>query len=113
MLRYIILRLVLLIPVLLGVSLIVFVLLHLGNGDPALDYLRLSQIPPTDTALAEARHALGLDRPCPSNTSPGYGMPCILISAFPISPGVRCSTTFSITCLPPCSWAGLLCSPPW
>ena len=41
MLRYIILRLVLLIPVLLGVSLIVFVLLHLGNGDPALDYLRL------------------------------------------------------------------------
>ena len=46
--------------VLLGVSLIVFVLLHLGNGDPALDYLRLSQIPPTDAALAEARHALGL-----------------------------------------------------
>ncbi|MBO5391334.1 MAG: nickel ABC transporter permease subunit NikB, partial [Pseudomonas sp.] len=65
MLRYIILRLVLLIPVLLGVSLIVFVLLHLGNGDPALDYLRLSQIPPTDAALAEARHALGLDRPLP------------------------------------------------
>ncbi|MFJ2332771.1 nickel ABC transporter permease subunit NikB [Pseudomonas helleri] len=63
MLRYIVLRLLLLVPVLLGVSLIVFVLLHLGNGDPALDYLRLSQIPPTDAALAEARHALGLDRP--------------------------------------------------
>jgi nickel transport system permease protein len=63
MLRYVILRLVLLIPVLLGVSLIVFTLLHLGNGDPALDYLRLSQIPPTDAALLEARHALGLDRP--------------------------------------------------
>ena len=55
MLRYIVLRLLLLVPVLLGVSLIVFVLLHLGNGDPALDYLRLSQIPPTDAALAEAR----------------------------------------------------------
>jgi nickel transport system permease protein len=65
MLRYILLRLALLIPVLLGVSLIVFILLHLGNGDPALDYLRLSQIPPTDAALLEARHALGLDRPLP------------------------------------------------
>ena len=65
MLRYIALRLILLIPVLLGVSLIVFILLHLGNGDPALDYLRLSQIPPTDAALAEARQALGLDRPLP------------------------------------------------
>jgi len=65
MLRYIVLRLLLLVPVLLGVSLIVFVLLHLGNGDPALDYLRLSQIPPTDAALAEARQALGLDRPLP------------------------------------------------
>jgi nickel transport system permease protein len=65
MLRYVLLRLVLLIPVLLGVSLIVFTLLHLGNGDPALDYLRLSQIPPTDAALQEARHALGLDRPLP------------------------------------------------
>ena len=65
MLRYIALRLILLIPVLLGVSLIVFILLHLGNGDPALDYLRLSQIPPTDAALAEARQALWLDRPLP------------------------------------------------
>lgn len=63
MLRYIALRLILLVPVLLGVSLIVFLLLHMGNGDPALDYLRLSQIPPTDSALAEARQALGLDRP--------------------------------------------------
>ncbi|MCT8951593.1 nickel ABC transporter permease subunit NikB [Pseudomonas lundensis] len=65
MLRYIALRLILLIPVLLGVSLMVFLLLHMGNGDPALDYLRLSQIPPTDSALAEARQALGLDRPLP------------------------------------------------
>ena len=65
MLRYIGLRLLLLIPVLLGVSLIVFILLHLGNGDPALDYLRLSHIPPTDAALAQARHALGLDLPLP------------------------------------------------
>lgn len=65
MLRYLLLRLALLVPVMLGVSLLVFVLLHLGSGDPALDYLRLSQIPPTDAALAEARQALGLDRPLP------------------------------------------------
>ena len=65
MLRYIALRLILLVPVLLGVSLMVFLLLHMGNGDPALDYLRLSQIPPTDSALVEARQALGLDRPLP------------------------------------------------
>lgn len=65
MVRYILLRLALLAPVLLGVSLIVFTLLHLGNGDPALDYLRLSQIPPTDAALEQARQALGLDRPLP------------------------------------------------
>ncbi|MBH3438097.1 nickel ABC transporter permease subunit NikB [Pseudomonas luteola] len=63
MLRYIAYRLALLIPILLAVSLLVFVLLHMGRGDPALDYLRLSQIPPTDAALAEARHTLGLDRP--------------------------------------------------
>jgi nickel transport system permease protein len=41
----------------------VFVMLRLGQGDPALDYLRLSQIPPTDAALADARILLGLDRP--------------------------------------------------
>ena len=54
MLRYIFLRLLLSIPVMLGVSLLVFVLLHLGSTDPALDYLRLSHIPPTDAAVAEA-----------------------------------------------------------
>lgn len=56
-------RLLLLIPVLLAVSLVVFLLLRLGAGDPALTYLRLSQIPPTPQALAEVRAALGLDRP--------------------------------------------------
>ncbi|XBG31875.1 ABC transporter permease subunit [Pseudomonas sp. 13.2] len=63
MLRYILLRLALLVPVILGASLLVFVLLHLGSTDPALDYLRLSHIPPTDAAIAEVRHTLGLDRP--------------------------------------------------
>jgi nickel transport system permease protein len=37
--------------------------LRLSAADPALVYLRLSEIPPTDAALAEARAELGLDRP--------------------------------------------------
>ena len=61
--RFIAKRLLLLIPLLLGVSLIVFLLLRMGDNDPAMSFLRLSGIPPTDTALAEARETLGLDRP--------------------------------------------------
>lgn len=65
MLRYILGRLLALPFILLGVSLVVFLLLRLGRGDPAVDYLRLSQIPPTDEAVAAARVMLGLDRPLP------------------------------------------------
>ncbi|MDO5653816.1 MAG: nickel ABC transporter permease subunit NikB [Brachymonas sp.] len=61
--KYILGRLLMLIPMLLGASLIIFFMLRLGRGDPALDYLRLSQIPPTDEAIAEARNMLGLNRP--------------------------------------------------
>ena len=56
-------RLLALPPLLLAVSLLVFILLHLGDNDPAMAYLRLSQIPPTDETLAQARQQLGLDRP--------------------------------------------------
>jgi nickel transport system permease protein len=56
-------RLTLLVPLLLLVSLLVFVILRVGAGDPAVTYLRLSRIPPTEAALAEARQMLGLDRP--------------------------------------------------
>lgn len=63
MLRFILGRIALLPMMLLGVSAVVFVMLRLGRGDPALDYLRLSQIPPTDAAIAKARLLLGLDRP--------------------------------------------------
>lgn len=61
--HYIIRRILLLIPLLLGVSVVVFCILHLGQSDPAMSYLRLSQIPPSAAALAEARHSLGLDLP--------------------------------------------------
>ncbi len=63
MLRFIAGRLALIPLMLLGVSGVVFAMLRLGRGDPALDYLRLSQIPPTDAAIARARVLLGLDRP--------------------------------------------------
>ena len=56
-------RFLLLVPKLLAASLIIFLLLRLGPSDPALDYLRLSRLPPTPQALEEARAFLGLDRP--------------------------------------------------
>jgi nickel transport system permease protein len=62
---YVLRRLAALVPLLLAVSLALFAMLHAGRGDPALDYLRLSQIPPTDAAVVQARADLGLDRPLP------------------------------------------------
>ena len=61
--KYIVRRLFSLIPVLLGISVITFGLIHMVPCDPAEVYLRLSQIPPTDEAVALVRTELGLDRP--------------------------------------------------
>jgi peptide/nickel transport system permease protein len=60
--RYLIRRLLLLVPVLLGVSLVVFLVLHLSPGDPAEIMLG-----PQATAedVAGLRAALGLDQPLP------------------------------------------------
>ncbi|QCE34838.1 nickel ABC transporter permease subunit NikB [Acetobacteraceae bacterium] len=44
-------------------SLFIFLLIHLGPSDPAMDYLRLSNIPPTNEALETTRQMLGLNRP--------------------------------------------------
>jgi nickel transport system permease protein len=63
MLKFILKRILILLPILFVVSILVFLVLRLGKGDPAMAYLRLSQIPPTDQALAEARETLGLNRP--------------------------------------------------
>ncbi|MFE6167927.1 nickel ABC transporter permease [Viridibacillus arvi] len=60
---FIVKRLSSLVPILLGISIITFILLHLIPGDPAVAYLRLSNIPPTDVAVAELRLKLGLDNP--------------------------------------------------
>ncbi|MFB6800987.1 nickel ABC transporter permease [Peribacillus butanolivorans] len=56
-------RLTSLIPILLGISLITFILLHLIPGDPVVAYLRASHIPPTDETVAALRVELGLNKP--------------------------------------------------
>ena len=63
MAKFILRRMLILLPLLLVVSILVFLMLRLGENDPAMAYLRLSQIPPTDEALAHAREVLGLNRP--------------------------------------------------
>ncbi|HEY8302040.1 MAG TPA: ABC transporter permease [Jatrophihabitans sp.] len=57
---YIFKRLVTLIPVLFGISVLVFFLIHLVPGDPAKTLLG-SHV--TDQAVAELHHKLGLDKP--------------------------------------------------
>lgn len=56
-------RVLVLIPLLFGVSIAVFALVRIGRGNPAVDYLRLSQVPATPEAIAAAEVELGLDRP--------------------------------------------------
>lgn len=63
MTRYILKRLMLLPPLLLAVSLIIFSFLRLSGTQPALAYLRASNIPLTDQSIAEAERMLGLDLP--------------------------------------------------
>jgi len=61
MLTYILHRLVLAIPTVLMVSVLVFLMLHLTPGDPALIYV--GDGPATPERLAAIRHTTGLDRP--------------------------------------------------
>lgn len=65
MVGYVVKRLLSLIPVLVGISFVTFLILRLTPGDPAEAYLRLSQIPPTESAVTAVRAELGLDRPLP------------------------------------------------
>jgi peptide/nickel transport system permease protein len=60
MTRYIIQRVLSLIPVLLGVTLLVFLVMQLAPGDPAQIMLGPKA---TETSLAQLRHELGLDQP--------------------------------------------------
>src|SRR5215216_3538771 len=53
-------RIVWTVPILLGISLVVFSMMHLAPGDPAEAILGPRG---TKELLAQARHELGLDRP--------------------------------------------------
>lgn len=64
MYRYVARRLVLAIPVLLGVSIAVFSMMHLIPGDPALAMLR-GQPQVTDADVERVREQLGLNDPVP------------------------------------------------
>jgi ABC-type dipeptide/oligopeptide/nickel transport system permease component len=63
MLRYLVRRLLLTIPVLLGVATLVFALIHLVPGDPAQSMLGDGA---SAEEVAQLRHKLGLDRPLPT-----------------------------------------------
>ena len=58
--RYIVQRVLSLLPVLLGVTLLVFLIMQLAPGDPAQIMLGTKA---TETSLTQLRHELGLDQP--------------------------------------------------
>ncbi|HWQ42182.1 MAG TPA: nickel ABC transporter permease [Desulfosporosinus sp.] len=60
---YIIKRLITLVPVLFGVTILTFILIHMVPVDPAQAYMTACKIPITEKALASVRVELGLDRP--------------------------------------------------
>lgn len=62
MFRYILYRLVAVIPVLLGVSIAVFFMVRLVPGDP-IQIMFANQAKPSPERIAEMRHQLGLDLP--------------------------------------------------
>ncbi|MCL6743010.1 MULTISPECIES: nickel ABC transporter permease subunit NikB [Kosakonia] len=64
--RFLLHRLLLLIPMIVAASVVIFLLLRLGAGDPAMDYLRLSNLPPTPEMITATRIQLGLDQPLAS-----------------------------------------------
>ena len=62
--QYLVRRLILAVPVILGVSIAVFLMMHLIPGDPALAMLR-GQPTVTEADIDRIRHQLGLDDPIP------------------------------------------------
>lgn len=59
---YVVRRLLLLVPVLFGLSVLVFLLIHLAPGDPVTSQLGIHATPQT---VARLRASLGLDEPLP------------------------------------------------
>ncbi|MDP9354114.1 MAG: ABC transporter permease, partial [Chloroflexota bacterium] len=56
-------RILLLVPLMIGLSMVVFVIIHLSPGDPALAFASEQALDPQ--VLAQVRENLGLDKPLP------------------------------------------------
>lgn len=63
MIRYTIKRLLLIVPLLLGVSIVCFILVNLNPSSPAEVTLRINNITVTPQAIEETKKELGLDKP--------------------------------------------------
>lgn len=63
MLRFVLRRLALLIPILIGISFVSFALSALSPTDPAVAAIRVNAMVPTPELVALTRHELGLDEP--------------------------------------------------
>ncbi len=65
MARYLIRRIVQMIPLLIGISILAFLIIRLAPGDPTGVYIDPNKPPPSAEDLARLRHDLGLDDPVP------------------------------------------------
>lgn len=63
MIKFVVLRLLQTLPVLLGISFISFAVMHVTPGDPAEIMLRAGGVQPSTEAVAAARAELGFDKP--------------------------------------------------
>lgn len=82
MIRYCYRRILLAVPVMIGISLLAFVLGLLSPGDPAEFALHQDGLDaPTDAQIAMMREELGLNRPIYVQYSAGLCRCCMVISA--------------------------------
>ena len=63
MIKYIVKRLLQLIPVLLGITFLSFTLTYFSPGDPALQMLTATDVTPTPELLQQTREEMGLNKP--------------------------------------------------
>lgn len=77
--KYIIKRILISIPLIIGITFIAFCLINLIPSDPAEVALRVNDITPTDADIHRMRELLGLNR---RDILTGFGKVCILILEF-------------------------------
>ncbi len=106
MLRYLIRRLLLTIPVLLGVATLVFALIHLVPGDPAQAMLGEGASREEVTALRHRSASIGR---CSRSTRRSSAARCAAISARRSATERRSPREIGRGCTAPCSWR----SPRW